>query len=117
MAVDALSIPFDIIWKRIAYSRDMVDTRRGGGSLPPKWRSSMAVYAYSVPLDQTVDDYPDSRIVYLKVTTSITGWSENEALSDDTVLTPDGWTQSRMWRLRFRGQTGLATCMPWRRVT
>lgn len=92
MAGDALSIPFDIPWTRVAWSRDMLDRTRGG-SVPSKWRTSMAVYAYPVPLEQTAEDYPDSRIVYLKVSASITGFTKNEALSDETVLNPDDWVQ------------------------
>jgi len=69
----------------------MLDRTRGG-SVPPKWRSSLAVYAYPVPLEQTADDYPNSRIVYLKVSASITGWAESETLAyDEVVLTPDAW--------------------------
>ncbi len=56
MATDALSIPHDISWKRVAFSRDMFDPRRGG-SLPPKWRSSLTVYAYPIPLADTAEDY------------------------------------------------------------
>jgi hypothetical protein len=90
MATDALSIPHDIPWKRVAFSRDMFDPRRGG-SLPPKWRSSLTVYAYAIPLADTAEDYPDSRIVYFKLSASITGWAESEALNDGTVLNPDQW--------------------------
>jgi len=79
MATDALSIPFDITWQRLAYSADMIDRSFGGG-LPPKWRSSTAVYIYPVPLADTVDEYPDHRIFYLKVSASITGWSPREEL-------------------------------------
>ena len=90
MAIDALSIPFDIPWKRVAFSRDMFDPRRGG-SLPPKWRSSMTVYSYAVPLEDTADDYPDSRIVYFKLSCSITGWAESETLTGGSVPGGDGW--------------------------
>jgi hypothetical protein len=46
----------------------------------PKWRSSLAVYFYIVPEEETADSYPNSRIVYLKLTCSITGWNPSESL-------------------------------------
>ncbi|WP_458208670.1 hypothetical protein [Haladaptatus sp. NG-SE-30] len=42
----------------------------------------MAVYAYVVPEEQTKESYPDGRIVYLKLTCSITGWNPSEELID-----------------------------------
>jgi len=64
----------------------MLDRSFSGG-LPPKWRSSLAVYAYPLPLADTEDEYPDSRIIYLKIAASITGWSPREVL--DGHLLPD----------------------------
>jgi hypothetical protein len=90
MAIDALSIPCDIPWKRVAVSRDMFDPRRGG-SLPPKWRSSLTVYAYPVPVDTTSDDYPESRILYPPLSARSPGGSARVALTDDTVLAPAWW--------------------------
>lgn len=80
MATQALTLPLDITWQRFGYSRDMIDTNFGDLKLPPKWRSSMAVYSYVVPHEQTAEDYPDSRIVYLRLTCSITGWNLDEEL-------------------------------------
>lgn len=54
MASEALSIPSDIAWQRLAWSREMLD--RPGGHLPPRWRSSMAIYAYPLPLSDTEED-------------------------------------------------------------
>jgi hypothetical protein len=51
----ALALPLDITWRRLAFSRDMVDTNFGDLVLPPKWRSSMAVYQYGVPEEQTAE--------------------------------------------------------------
>lgn len=87
MASEALSIPIDIPWQRLAWSRDMLD-RRGGG-LPPRWRSSVTVHSYAVPLEDSAEEYPDSRVIYLKLTASITGWTENEAIPGLPVL-PEG---------------------------
>lgn len=95
MATDALSIPFDITWQRLAWSSDMLDRSFGAG-LPPKWRSSLAVYAYPVPLADTEEEYPDSRIVYLKLSASITGWSPRETIEGHMVPDPswDDWQRA-----------------------
>ncbi|MEU9856249.1 hypothetical protein [Streptomyces sp. NPDC047974] len=82
MSIQSLAPPLDITWTRMAYSRDMVDTAFGDFEFGPKWRSSLAVYYYLVPEEETADDYPDSRIVYLKLTCSITGYNPSETLAD-----------------------------------
>lgn len=58
----------------------MTDTNFEEPALPPKWRSSMTVYYYVVPKEQTADTYPDSRIVYLRLSCSITGWNLDEEI-------------------------------------
>jgi len=80
MALQTLTPPQDITWTRMAYSRDMIDTNFGDLALLPKWRSSLAVYYYIVPEEETADAYPDSKIVYLKFTCSITGYNPSEEL-------------------------------------
>jgi hypothetical protein len=80
MTSQALNLPLDITWQRFGYSRDMIDTHFGDLILPPKWRSSMAVYSYVVPREQTAESYPNARIVYLRLTCSITGWNPSEDL-------------------------------------
>lgn len=80
MSLQSLTPPQDITWTRLAYSRDMIDTNFGDLNFPPKWRSSLAVYFYIVPEEETVDSYPNSKIVYLKLTCSITGWNPSESL-------------------------------------
>ncbi len=40
----------------------------------------MTVYCYIVPEEETADAYPNSRIVYLKLSCSITGYNPNEDL-------------------------------------
>lgn len=76
MASEALSIPIDIPWQRLAWSPDMLD--RGGFVHPPKWRSSLTVYAFPVPLSETEEDYPEHRVVYLKLSATLTGWTLRE---------------------------------------
>ena len=82
MSIQTLAPPLDITWTRMAFSRDMVDTNFGDFTFGPKWRSSLAVYYYVVPDEDTADDYPDSRIVYLKFTCSITGYNPSETLAN-----------------------------------
>jgi hypothetical protein len=90
MTSQALTIPFDITWRRFAYSRDMIDTNFKSALLPPKWRSSMAVYSYVVPAEQTAESYPGSRILYLRLTCSLTGWNPNEELREAVDLDEAG---------------------------
>jgi hypothetical protein len=79
MSLQSLTPPQDVTWTRLAYSRDMID-KDFDHRLPPKWRSSMAIYYYIVPEEDSADAYPNSKIVYLKVTCSITGWNPYETL-------------------------------------
>jgi hypothetical protein len=96
MTAEALDMPLDVPWQRLAFSTDMVETNMNDDGLPPKWRSSMAVYAYVVPEEQTQDSYPDRRIIYLKLTASITGWCPREDLADQMVVgdNADAWQVS-----------------------
>ncbi len=70
----SLSLPKDIPWKRLAYSVDMVDELMDA-SLPPKWRSSVAVFYYEVPEEETAEDYPERRIIFLKASATVTGFN------------------------------------------
>ena len=80
MSIQTLTPPQDITWTRLAFSRDMIDTNFGDMKFSPKWRSSLAVYFYIVPEEETADAYPNSRIIYLKLSCSITGWNPSEDL-------------------------------------
>lgn len=53
-------------------------------------RLSMAIYSYVVPEEQTAESYPDSRIVYLKLTCSITGFNISEYLIDPETIGGSG---------------------------
>ncbi|MEU9324088.1 hypothetical protein AB0D91_09755 [Streptomyces canus] len=86
MGTQLLNLPLDITWRRLAFSRDMVDTSFGDLELPPKWRSSMAIYQYVVPEEQSEEAYPDSRIIYLSLSCSVTGWNPSEALRKAVVF-------------------------------
>lgn len=114
MSIQSLTPPQDITWTRLAFSRDMIDTNFGDFAFSPKWRSSLAVYFYIVPEEETADAYPNSRILYLKLTCSVTGFNPSEGLLavkkaaeaagtlDDLqrtlweVITSSGWA-SKYW--------------------
>ena len=86
MPTQALTLPVDISWQRLAFSADMIDTDFNAVSLPPKWRSSLCIFYHVVPQEQTVEAYPGARIVYLRVSCSITGFNPNEELRNAVNL-------------------------------
>lgn len=93
MSIQSLTPPQDITWTRMLFSRDMMDEKANDLRLyvmPPKWRSSFVVYHYIVPEEETVDAYPNSRIVYLKLSCSITGWNPSEELADSRTEAFEG---------------------------
>jgi hypothetical protein len=102
MTMTSLMPPADVTWTRMAFARDMVDTNFGDLAFSPKWRSSLAVYYYIVPDEETTDAYPNSRIVYLKFTCSITGWNPSEALLNAQQLASEvgNWDdlQRTLWQ-------------------
>src|SRR5258708_2574740 len=67
-----LSLPIDVPWKRLAISQQMyapsIDT-----PLPPKWESSVAVYAYEPSPDPALDD-PTEKTTFLKIVATVTGF-------------------------------------------
>ncbi len=72
MVYQELGLPQDIPWKRLAGSADMMDTRSGDFSFPPKWRSSISIF-YHEP-SELPETYCDRSVTYLKVVCSITGY-------------------------------------------
>jgi hypothetical protein len=67
-----LGYPTDIRWERVGVSTDMMTTIGIDKSRPPRWQSSIAVFRY-VPTAE-YQTYPGRRIVYFKVTCTITGY-------------------------------------------
>lgn len=65
----ALSLPTDIPWRRICVSEDMLDPRPCDSKIPPRWRTSIAVFRY----DPTEEYQPheDFFVSYLKVAVTI----------------------------------------------
>ena len=101
MSIQTFAPPRDITWTRMAFTPDMIDLKFSDQKFGPKWRSSLAVYYYLVPEEETADDYPSSRIVYLKLTCSITGWNPSEELRGvvDRETTAGNWDdlQRTLW--------------------
>src|SRR6266699_1647080 len=91
MTTNVLALPIDIPWKRIAISRDMYATNRGG-PLPIKWRSSLAVFSYDPPPDPELTN-PDEIGTFLKVVATVTGFQPEGAEIDGDVLGPD-WSST-----------------------
>lgn len=91
MAITTFSLPIDIPWRRIAFSSDMIDRVACDRSLPPRWRSSVAVFAYEPPADQQRTD--GMLVSYLKVSCSITGFqADGPEIRIRERLARSGWT-------------------------
>src|SRR5438874_1321742 len=72
MALSALDYPTDVRWERVCVSRDMLDPKGCDQGAPPRWQTSIAIFRY-VPEEQ-YQVYPGRRIVYYKVSCTITGY-------------------------------------------
>jgi hypothetical protein len=77
----ALNIPTDIPWRRLCVTEDMLDPNACDASLPPRWKSSIAVYRYD-PAEE-YQPYEDRRVSYLKVAVTIVPWAPE--LGDDLL--------------------------------
>jgi hypothetical protein len=73
MALNLLSLPSDIPWKRLAISDDMYAV--SPDLLPAKWRSSVAVYSYDPTPDPAELDDRGETTTFLKVVVTITGYA------------------------------------------
>jgi hypothetical protein len=85
-----LSLPVDIPWRRLAFSTDMIDHDFTLADLPPKWRSSLVAFYHLVPVEDTALEYPDGRLVYIRLACSITGFNPNEDLRRAAVIASEG---------------------------
>lgn len=72
MALSALDYPTDIRWERVCVSEDMVDPEGCDAVAPPRWQTSIAVFRF-IPGDE-YQLYPGRRVIYYKVTCTITGY-------------------------------------------
>lgn len=72
MAINTLSLPVDIPWKRLCVSEDMIDRKVCDREFPFRWRSSVTVFSYQPPDDQQT--YEGQIVTYLKVACTITGY-------------------------------------------
>ena len=64
-SISSLSVPTDIPWRRICVSGDMLDPEPCDLIVPPRWRSSIAVFRHDPP--DEFQPLPHSRVSYLKV--------------------------------------------------
>lgn len=69
----ALNVPTDIPWRRLCVSEDMTDRLACDKRLPPRWKSSIAIYRYDP--DDEYQPYEDLRIAYVKVAVTIAPWA------------------------------------------
>jgi hypothetical protein len=76
MTIAGLSLPLQVPWERLCVSPDMIEPDVCGTDHLPKWRSSLAVWSYVPEVEYQI--YPGRKIVYLKVTATITGYQPRE---------------------------------------
>ena len=94
MTLNVLALPVDIPWKRLCVSSDMNDGALCDARVPPRWRSSIAIFSYEPPEeDQT---FPDMLVSYLKVTCSITGYQVGREVQLDK-LSGSYWQKKRVY--------------------
>jgi hypothetical protein len=77
--MNSMSLPINIPWKLMASSRDMMDVS-ADDTIPYPWRSSLAIYAYEPSPADLDPALCDQRLVFIKVSATITGiqFSEEE---------------------------------------
>lgn len=93
MTAQLMSLPQDITWNRLAYSVDMFDRKLDPhAKLPRKWVSSMAAFYHVVPENETTELYPNRRLVYLKIVSSITGVN---LIGSSAVMTTETFSEQR----------------------
>lgn len=93
MTIATFSLPVDIPWQRIAFSEDMIDPVACDRRLPPRFRSSSAVFSYEPPEDQQRTD--GFVVSYLKVACTITGYQPSDAeIRIRERLGRSGWTRA-----------------------
>ena len=68
--VFALSVPTDIPWRRVCASGDMHDADPCDLAVPPRWRSSIALFRYDP--EDSFQPYHDLHVTYLKLTVTLT---------------------------------------------
>ena len=87
MALNTLSLPVDIPWKRLCVSEDMIDENVCDRKFPYRWRSSIAVFSYEPP--QEHQTYEDMIVSYLKVACTITGLQAGDEIRRELGIPPD----------------------------
>lgn len=76
MTIAGLNLPLEVPWERLCVSDDMLEPDVCSQNHLPKWRSSVAVWRYDPEDEYQV--YPGRKIVYLKITATITGYQPRD---------------------------------------
>ena len=87
--------PQEIPWKLLATAKDMMDTNIVDRRFPSKWKSSMAFFYYEPEIEMEV--LSGRKIMYLKVTCSITGYQVDDNELGVEVKNPKEW-DSRVYQ-------------------
>lgn len=105
MSIIGLNLPDDVCWERVCVSDDMVDRLACDTVLPPRWRSSIAVFRY-VPAAE-YQNHPGRKLIYYKVVCTVTGYQPRQ---DEITgaINFEGFRTSQVDDLEQR----LATFMP-----
>ncbi|HEY5955204.1 MAG TPA: hypothetical protein VIV60_01575, partial [Polyangiaceae bacterium] len=85
MAINVLSLPIDIPWKRLAVSEDMY-AAAPDGPLPAKWHSSLGVFYFNPEPDPTYSN-PDEITTFLKVVATVSGFQPEGDEIDTEAIT------------------------------
>lgn len=81
--------PVDIPWRLIDVSSDMIDERFCNRRFPPPWRSSIAVFAYEPSIEELPKELCEDRLLYLKISCSLTGYQPTQEEINDGFITFD----------------------------
>lgn len=82
-----LNLPIDIPWRHLSTSEDMCDKSFCDDSFPPPFQSSISVYVFEPKEEDLPSDIKDgdTRLTYLKISCSITGFQAKSSDAPDLV--------------------------------
>jgi hypothetical protein len=89
-----LNVPIDIPWTSVGASSDMMDKTFCDGISPAPWRSSIALYAYQPMVEDLPTELCSQRIVYLKVSCTITGFQPSPEEAEQVVRLGDAMDEA-----------------------
>jgi hypothetical protein len=83
MPMSGLNLPYDVPWRLIAVSRDMMDPTFCNEAFPYVWRSSLAISVFEPTDEDLLEQHCGKQLTYLKVSATITGY---QPTPDETEL-------------------------------